>query len=122
MGQYLSDRLGKPFIIENRPGGGTNIGTEAVVRALPDGHTLLLATTANAINASLYDKLNFDFIRDIAPVAGIMRVPIVMVVNSSFPSKRFLNSSPTPRAIQAKSIWRQTATEPPSMWSASCSR
>jgi tripartite-type tricarboxylate transporter receptor subunit TctC len=87
MGQYLSDRLGKPFIIENRPGGGTNIGTEAVVRAPPDGHTLLLATTANAINASLYGKLNFDFIRDIAPVAGIMRVPIVMVVNSSFPVK-----------------------------------
>src|SRR6516165_11049621 len=87
IGQWLSDRLHKPFIIENRPGAGTNIGTEAVVRAPPDGHTLLLATTANAINASLYDTLNFDFIRDIAPVAGIMRVPIVMVVNSSFPVK-----------------------------------
>jgi tripartite-type tricarboxylate transporter receptor subunit TctC len=86
MGQWLSDRLHKPLVIENRPGAGTNIGTEAVVRAPSDGHTLLLATTANAVNATLYDKLNFDFIRDIAPVAGIVRLPIVMVVNPSFPA------------------------------------
>ena len=78
MGQWLSERLGQPFIIENRPGAGSNIGTEAVVRAPPDGYTLLLVNAANAINATLYDKLNFNFIRDIAPVAGITRVPLVM--------------------------------------------
>ena len=87
MGQWLSERLGQPFVIENRPGAGSNIGTEAVVRAPPDGYTLLLVGAANAINATLYDKLNFNFIRDIAPVAGIIRVPIVMVVNPSFPAK-----------------------------------
>ena len=87
MGQWLSERLGQPFVIENRPGAGGNIGTEAVVRAPPDGYTLLLVTPANAINATLYDKLNFNFIRDIAPVASIIRVPIVMVVNPSFPAK-----------------------------------
>ena len=87
MGQWLSERLGQPFVIENRPGAGTNIATEAVVRAPPDGYTLLLVSTANAINATLYDKLNFNFIRDIAPVAGIIRVPNVMVVNPSVPAK-----------------------------------
>ena len=87
MGQWLSERLGQPFVIENRPGAGSNIGTEAVVRAPPDGYTLLLVGTPNAINATLYDKLNFNFIRDIAPVAGIIRVPYVMVVNPSVPAK-----------------------------------
>ena len=87
IGQSLSDRLGQQFIIENRPGAGSNLGTEAVVRAPPDGHTLLLAASANAINATLYDKLNFNFIRDIAPVAAINREPLVMVVNPSFPAK-----------------------------------
>ena len=87
MGQWLSERLGQQFIIENRTGGGTNVATEAVVRSPPDGHTLLLVTPANAINATLYEKLNFDFIRDIAPVASIMRTPLVMLVNPSFPAK-----------------------------------
>jgi tripartite-type tricarboxylate transporter receptor subunit TctC len=87
MGQWLSERLGQPFVIENRPGAGTNIATEAVVNAPPDGYTLLVANLANAINATLYEKLNFNFIRDIAPVAGIMRVPHVMVVNPSVPAK-----------------------------------
>jgi tripartite-type tricarboxylate transporter receptor subunit TctC len=87
MGQWLSERLGQQFVIENRPGGGGNIGTEAVVRASPDGYTLLLVGGGNAINATLYDKLNFNFIRDIAPVAGIERHPYVMVVNPSFPPK-----------------------------------
>src|SRR5262244_1678404 len=73
MGQWLSGRLGQQFVIENRPGGGGNIGTEAVVRAPPDGYTLLLVATTHAINATLYDKLNFNVVRDIAPVAGIMR-------------------------------------------------
>jgi tripartite-type tricarboxylate transporter receptor subunit TctC len=87
MGQWLSERLGQPFIIENRPGAATNIGTQAVVRASPDGYTLLIVQSPNAINATLYDKLNFNFIRDVAPVAGIMRVPMVMEVNPSFPAK-----------------------------------
>jgi tripartite-type tricarboxylate transporter receptor subunit TctC len=86
IGQWLSERVGQPFIIENRPGAAGNIATEAVVRAPPDGHTLLLVNTGNAINATLYDKLNFEFIRDIAPVAGIFRVPQVMEVNPSVPA------------------------------------
>src|SRR6478609_5855587 len=85
MGQWLSERLGQPFVIENRPGANTNIATEAVVRAPPDGHTLILITTANAVNATLYDKLNFNFIRDIAPIGGVMRVPNVMQVNPTIP-------------------------------------
>ena len=87
LGQWLSERLGQQFVIENRPGAGTNIGTEAVVRARPDGYTLLLAVTPNAINATLYDKLNFHFIRDITPVAGLIRFPNVIVVNPSVPAK-----------------------------------
>jgi tripartite-type tricarboxylate transporter receptor subunit TctC len=86
MGQWLSERLGQQFVIENRPGAGSNIGTEAVVRAPPDGYTLLLAYSSNAINATLYDKLNFNFIRDIAPVAGISRETGLMVVNPSIPA------------------------------------
>jgi len=87
MGQWLSERLGQPFVIENRPGAGSNIGTEAVVRAPPDGYTLLLASSANAIAATLYDRLNFDFTRDIAPVAGVARYSNVMVLHPSFPAK-----------------------------------
>jgi tripartite-type tricarboxylate transporter receptor subunit TctC len=85
--QWLSERLGQQFVIENRPGAGTNIGTEAVVRAPGDGYTLLVVSTANAANATLYDKLNFNFMRDIAPVAGIVRVPNVVEVHPSFPAK-----------------------------------
>jgi tripartite-type tricarboxylate transporter receptor subunit TctC len=87
MGQWLSQRLGQPFIVENRPGAGNNIGTEAVVKAPPDGYTLLLASSNNASNAALYGNLNFNFIRDIAPVAGIARTTLVMVVNPSVPAK-----------------------------------
>jgi tripartite-type tricarboxylate transporter receptor subunit TctC len=86
-GQWLSERLGQQFIVENRPGAGTNIATEAVVRAPADGYSLLLASGANAINATLFEKLNFDFMRDIAPIAAVVRVPLVMVVNPSFPAK-----------------------------------
>ena len=86
IGQWLSERLGQQFVIENRPGAGTNIATEAVVRAPPDGYTLLVAGPSGAINATLYDKLNFNFIRDIAPVAGLIRGPFVMLVNPSFPA------------------------------------
>jgi len=85
--QWLSEQLGQPFVIENRPGAGTNIGTELVVRAPADGYTLLLVGPAQAINATLYDKLNFDFIHDIAPVAGISRERLVLVVNPSSPIK-----------------------------------
>jgi tripartite-type tricarboxylate transporter receptor subunit TctC len=87
MGQWLSERLGQQFIVENRPGAGTNIAAEAVVRSAPDGYTLLLAASPNAINASLYDKLSFNFIRDIAPVAAISREPNVVVVNPSVPTR-----------------------------------
>jgi tripartite-type tricarboxylate transporter receptor subunit TctC len=87
VGQWLSERLGQQFVIENRPGAGSNIGTEVVVRALPDGYTLLLAVTANTVNATLYEKLNFNFIRDIAPVASIVATTYVMVVNPSIPAK-----------------------------------
>jgi tripartite-type tricarboxylate transporter receptor subunit TctC len=87
IGQWLSERLGQPFVIENRPGAGGNIAAETVVRAFPDGYTLLLVGPNNAINATLYDKLNFIFLRDIAPVAGIIRQPNVILVNPSVPAK-----------------------------------
>ena len=87
IGQWLSERLGQPFVIESRAGGGTNIGTEAVVRAPADGYTLLLVSPANAINATLYDKLNYNFIRDIAPVTGLARISNALVVHPSFPAK-----------------------------------
>jgi tripartite-type tricarboxylate transporter receptor subunit TctC len=87
IGQVLSERLGQPFVIENRPGAGSNIATEVVVRAPPDGYTLLLVGSPNTINATLYDNLNFDFIRDIAPVASLIRGALVMVVHPSVPAK-----------------------------------
>jgi tripartite-type tricarboxylate transporter receptor subunit TctC len=87
IGQWLSERFGQQFIIENRPGAATNIATEIAVRAPGDGYTLLLVSPANAINATLYEKLNFNFIRDIAPVASLVRLPLVMVVNPSLPTK-----------------------------------
>ena len=87
IGQPLSERLGQPIIIENRPGAASNMATEAVVRAPPDGYTLLMISSVNAYNATLYDKLNFDFVRDIAPVASIYRGPGVLVVHPSFPAK-----------------------------------
>jgi tripartite-type tricarboxylate transporter receptor subunit TctC len=87
IGQSLSERLNQPFIVENRAGAGGNVGTETVVRAAPEGYTLLLVGAPNAINAAVYDHLNFNFIRDIAPVASIIRVPLVMVVNPSVPAR-----------------------------------
>jgi tripartite-type tricarboxylate transporter receptor subunit TctC len=90
IGQWLSERLGQPFTIENRPGAGVNMGTEAAVRAPADGYTLVLVSAGNAINATLYEKLGHNFIRDIAPVAGFYRVPMVMEVNPSVPAKTIL--------------------------------
>jgi tripartite-type tricarboxylate transporter receptor subunit TctC len=87
LGMWLSERLGEPVVIENRPGAATNLATEAVVRAPPDGYTLLMAATTNAINATLYNNLTFNFIRDIAPVASTTRSPLVMVVNPAFPAR-----------------------------------
>ncbi|HLH96290.1 MAG TPA: tripartite tricarboxylate transporter substrate binding protein [Xanthobacteraceae bacterium] len=87
IGQPLGERLGQQIVVDNRPGAGTNIATEVVVKSPPDGYTLLLANSPNAINATLYDNLSFDFVRDIAPVASIGRVPLVMVVNPSLPVK-----------------------------------
>ena len=87
IGQWLSERLGQQFVIDNRPGGGGNIGTEAVVRAPADGYTLLLVGSFNATNAALYDKLNFNFIRDIAPIAGVFRGALVMLVHPSVPAR-----------------------------------
>jgi tripartite-type tricarboxylate transporter receptor subunit TctC len=89
IGQWLSERLGQQFVIENRPGAGSNIAAEIVARATADGHTLYLATTANAINVTLYQHLNFDFIHDLAPVAGIGRVPLVVVIHPALPIKTF---------------------------------
>ena len=87
MGQWLSERLGQQFVIENRPGAGNNIGTEAALRAPADGYTLLLVNPANAINTTLYDKLSFNFVRDLAPIAGFIRVPNVMEVTPGVPAK-----------------------------------
>src|SRR5262245_3079025 len=110
IGQWLSEQLGQPFVIDNRPGAGGTIGTEAVVRAPADGYTLLLVAGAHTINATLYDKLNFNFIRDIAPIASISRETSVMLVNPSFRPRQFPSSSPMPRPILAKSTWRQPAS------------
>ena len=87
LGPWLSERLGQQFVIENRPGAGSNIGTEVVVNAPPDGYTLLLVGASSAINATLYEKLSFNFLRDIAPVSGIISIPFIMAVNPSFPAK-----------------------------------
>ena len=121
-GGWLEQRLGQPFIIENRVGAGGNIATEAVVRAPPDGYTLLWVTSGNAWNASLYANLNFDFIRDILPVASSHRGYGVVVVHRRFPRRPFPNSSPTPRPIRAKSTWGLAALAADSICGASCSR
>jgi tripartite-type tricarboxylate transporter receptor subunit TctC len=124
IGQWLSEHLGQQFVVENRPGGAGNIGTEAVVRAPADGYTLLMIDVSPAINATLFDKLNFNFIRDIAPVANIVRVPNVMVVNPAFPAniRPSPSSSPMPRPTLARSAWRPLGSAPRTMWRVSCSR
>ena len=122
IGQWLSERLGQQFIIDNRPGASGNIGTELVVRAPPDGYTLLLGLSSDAINATLYDNLNFNFIHDITPIAGIVRVPNVMEVNPSFPAKTVPEFIALPRPIRARSTRRRAASVSLAIWPASCSR
>ncbi|TMK06327.1 MAG: tripartite tricarboxylate transporter substrate binding protein [Alphaproteobacteria bacterium] len=100
--QWLSERLGQPFVIENRPGVGTHIATEAVVRAPADGYTLLMVTGANAINTTLYDKLNYNFIRDIVPVAAIIRLPLVLVLNPLLPATTLLQFTAHAKANPGK--------------------
>ena len=102
IGQWLSERLGQQFVIENRPGAGSNVGTEAVVRAAPDGYTLGLFGAPSAINATLYDKLNFNFVRDIAPIAPIVRFPYIMVVNPSVSAKTLPEFIAYAKAIPGK--------------------
>ena len=105
MAQWLSERLGQQFIIENKPGGGNNIGTEAAIHSPADGYTLVLVNPANAINATLYPKLSFNFMKDIAPVGGIMRVPNVMEVNPSFPAKTVAEFIAYAKANPSKINW-----------------
>jgi tripartite-type tricarboxylate transporter receptor subunit TctC len=112
IGQWLSERLGRPFVMDNRPGAGGNIAIEAVARSAPDGHTLLLVPTSAAINATLYEKLSFVFLRDIAPVAGLIRVPAAMFVNSSFSPRSVPEFIAHAKPIPAGSLWRRRATEP----------
>ena len=120
--QWLSERLGQQFVVENRPGGGGNIGTEAVVRASPDGYTLLMAGGNSAINATLYDKLNFNFIRDITAVAGSVRVPSVMVVHPSLPATTVPEFIVTLRAGRVRPPWRRLERGPLPISRANCSR
>ena len=121
-GQSLLERLGQPFVIENRTGAGGNIGTENVVRATPDGYTLLFVGLSNAMNATLYKKLNFNFIRDIAPVASIGGAPYVMVINPSVPAKTVPEFIAYAKAVRARSTWHRPAAGPRPMSSANGSR
>jgi tripartite-type tricarboxylate transporter receptor subunit TctC len=117
IGQWLFERFGQPFIVENRPGATGNIATEAVVHAVPDGYTLLVVGTWNANNAALYANLRFNFIRDIKPVASIGNVPYVMVVNLSFPAKTVPEFITYAKANPGSSVWRRPASGPlPISW------
>jgi tripartite-type tricarboxylate transporter receptor subunit TctC len=107
MGRWLSEGLDQQFVIENRPGAGGTVGSEVVVNAPPDGYTLILASPANAINATLYENLSYNFIRGVTPVAGIAIAPSVMEVHPLYRPNRFQSSSPMPRQGPAGSIWRQ---------------
>jgi tripartite-type tricarboxylate transporter receptor subunit TctC len=120
--QWLSERLGQQFVVENRPGAGGNIAAEAVVRSAPDGYTLLLVGVPNAINATLYDKLNFNFIRDIAPVASLGGGPYVMVVNPSVPAKTVPEFIAYAKASPGKISMGRPAMGARPMCPASCSR
>jgi tripartite-type tricarboxylate transporter receptor subunit TctC len=122
IGQWLSERLGQPIIVENRPGAAGNIGTEIGARAAPDGYTLLMALSVNAINATVYDNLSFNFIRDTAPVASIASIPLVMEVNPSVPAKTVPEFIAYAKANPGRSTWRRPASERQLMSLGSCSR
>ena len=123
LGQWLSERLGQPFVIENRPGAATNVGTETVVNATPDGYTVLIVSSPHAINATLYEKLHFNFMRDIAPVAGIAaRTECDGRCSSVSGSNLFPNSSAMPKPIRANSISRLRASGRQTTCPGSCSR
>ena len=122
LGQWLSDRLGQTVVVENRPGAATNIAVEAVARAPADGYTLMLIGSPQTINANLYRNLNYNFIRDIAPVGGISRVPNVLEVNLRSRSRPFRNSSPMPKPMRARSTWRLAGSARRLMSPANCSR
>jgi tripartite-type tricarboxylate transporter receptor subunit TctC len=119
--QYLSDRLGQPFVVENRPGASGNIATEVAARSPPDGYTLLLIGYWNAINATLF-KLDFNFIDDIAPVAGVIRYPNVMEVHPSLRSRLCRNSSFMQKPLRARSAWQRLEVAPRNTCLASCSK
>src|SRR5262249_6899621 len=121
MGQWLSERLGQPIVVGNRTGAATNIATDAVVRAAPDGYTLLLITSANAINAAMY-KLNFDFVRDIAPVAGIVQVPLLTEVHPSFPARTVAEFITHAKASPGKINLASAGIGSSTHWPAKCSR
>src|SRR5215468_9291228 len=122
MGQWLSERLGQQFVVENRVGAASNLATEQVVHAPPDGYTLIQLNVANAINASLYSKLSFDVLRDLPPVASFMRVPNVMEISPTLPVRRFPNSSPMRRPIPERSCLHPRASARRSTCPANCSR
>jgi tripartite-type tricarboxylate transporter receptor subunit TctC len=122
MAQYLSEKLGQQFIVENKPGATGNVATEYVLNAQPDGYTILVTTTANAINMTFYSKLSFDFLRDATPVAGLASISYMMLLNPGVPAKPSRSSSPTPRPIPARSISRPAASAPRTSSPASCSR
>jgi len=119
--QSLSERLGQQIIVENRPGAGSNIATQAVITSPPDGYTLLLVSPPHAINATLYRKLSYNFLDDIVPVAGLADGPNVMEVHPAVPAKPSPSSSPTPKPIPEKSASRPPATARPFIFPASCS-
>ena len=122
MAQWLAKRLGQPFVIENRPGGATNIATELAVRSPPDGYTLFMANSSNAVNESLYPDIGFKFSVDLTPVSVSIRSPLVMLVNPGVPAATASNPSPMPRPILAGSIWAPAAKARPAMSPANCSR
>ena len=121
-GQWLSERLGQPFIVDNRPGAGSNIGAEAVVRAPADGHMLFLASATNAINATLYDNLNFNFVRDTGPIASINRIPIVLKVHASFFGRTVTELVDHAKSNPGSSIWGRLRRGQVPIWPPSCLR
>ena len=122
LAQWLSERFGHPFVIENRPGAATNVGTEAVVNAAPDGYTVLIVSSPHAINATLYEKLHFNFMRDIAPVAGILRAPNVMVVAPAFPAQSVPEFISYAKANPGKLNFASSGIGGPTTCPGSCSR